>query len=134
MTPETSPMPGAEPFPEAASPTAPASPLGGPVEIPEGPPQWPTGPRWPTGISARPPAEALPDAPGAADPLTAIMARQVTEAMWAASSRDVVQAPLVPAAPTAPTAAVQPCVSCGISLSATARFCRRCGTSQDANP
>ena len=27
---------------------------------------------------------------------------------------------------------VQPCVSCGLSLSATARFCRRCGTSQVA--
>ena len=32
--------------------------------------------------------------------------------------------------PTVPSAGVQPCVSCGLSLSATARFCRRCGTSQ----
>ena len=28
------------------------------------------------------------------------------------------------------TGVVQPCVSCGLSLSATARFCRRCGTAQ----
>jgi hypothetical protein len=63
-----------------------------------------------------------------ADPLAAIMARQATEAMWAASSRDVVQPPLV--AQAAPVAGVQPCISCGISLSANARFCRRCGTSQ----
>jgi hypothetical protein len=56
------------------------------------------------------------------------MARQATEAMWAASSRDVIQPPLV--AQAAPVAGVQPCVNCGISLSATARFCRRCGTSQ----
>jgi hypothetical protein len=56
------------------------------------------------------------------------MARQATEAMWAASSRDVVQPPLI--AHPVPIAGVQPCVSCGISLSANARFCRRCGTSQ----
>ena len=51
--------------------------------------------------------------------------RDVDE-VWAASSRDVV------AAPGSPTAAagVQACVSCGLSLSATARFCRRCGTRQ----
>jgi len=51
--------------------------------------------------------------------------RNVDE-VWAASSRDVVSAP---GSPTAP-AGVQPCVSCGLSLSATARFCRRCGTRQ----
>jgi hypothetical protein len=51
--------------------------------------------------------------------------RNVDE-VWAASSRDVVAAP---GSPTAP-AGVQACVSCGLSLSATARFCRRCGTRQ----
>jgi hypothetical protein len=29
-----------------------------------------------------------------------------------------------------PSGGVQSCVSCGLSLSATARFCRRCGTRQ----
>jgi hypothetical protein len=51
--------------------------------------------------------------------------RDVDE-IWAASSRDVVAAP---GSATAP-AGVQGCVSCGLSLSATARFCRRCGTRQ----
>jgi ribosomal protein L40E len=31
---------------------------------------------------------------------------------------------------TATVSGVQPCSSCGLSLSATARFCRRCGTRQ----
>jgi hypothetical protein len=54
-------------------------------------------------------------------------------AMWAASAREVLQdGP--PAAHDAvghaasPTA--QPCVGCGLSLSANARFCRRCGARQ----
>jgi ribosomal protein L40E len=119
--------------PSGREPAAPSAPVVPPVpaaqppdEAPSGPPQWPTGPRWPTGIPARQPAP--PPAP-ATDRLAAIMARQATEAMWAASSVDVLQPPL--ATQAAPTAAVQPCVSCGISLSATARFCRRCGTSQN---
>jgi nicotinate-nucleotide--dimethylbenzimidazole phosphoribosyltransferase len=116
------PEPAVPPAPPVAASLPPAAPL-----PPAGPPQWPTGPRWPTAIPAH--QTVPPPAPGsAADPLTAIMARQATEAMWAASSRDVVQPPLI--AHPAPIAGVQPCVSCGISLSANARFCRRCGTSQ----
>jgi ribosomal protein L40E len=42
--------------------------------------------------------------------------------MWAASSREL----LVNRAETG----VQACVSCGLPLSATARFCRRCGSQQ----
>ena len=122
------PAPAALPpaaMPPAALPPAAAAP-------PDGAPQWPTGPRWPTAIPARqsPSAPAQPPPmPGAAavDPLIALMARHATDAMWAASSRDLVQAP---AAPQAQPAGVQPCVSCGISLSANARFCRRCGTAQ----
>ena len=116
------PEPAVPPAPPVAASLPPAAPL-----PPAGPPQWPTGPRWPTAIPAH--ETVPPPAPGsAADPLTAIMARQATEAMWAASSRDVVQPPLI--ARPVPIAGVQPCVSCGISLSANARFCRRCGTSQ----
>ena len=122
------PMPAPEaPAPAPAVPPAAAPPA--PAGVPSGPPQWPTGPRWPTGIPARQTLPPPTPAPGpVADPLAAIMARQATEAMWAASSRDVVQPPLV--AQAAPVAGVQPCISCGISLSANARFCRRCGTSQ----
>ena len=120
------PMPAPE-VPAPAVPPAAAPPA--PAEAPPGPPQWPTGPRWPTGIPARQTLPPPTPAPGpVADPLAAIMARQATEAMWAASSRDVIQPPLV--AQAAPVAGVQPCINCGISLSASARFCRRCGTSQ----
>ncbi|HSL77186.1 MAG TPA: zinc-ribbon domain-containing protein, partial [Candidatus Limnocylindrales bacterium] len=48
------------------------------------------------------------------------------EALWAASAQEV--AKVAPAAKAA--GGVQPCVSCGLSLSANARFCRRCGTPQ----
>jgi hypothetical protein len=49
------------------------------------------------------------------------------DALWAESSQ-AVSAPLV--GTDKPAGGVQPCTSCGLSLSASARFCRRCGTSQ----
>jgi len=60
--------------------------------------------------------------------LLANRARVGDDALWAASTREV----LGPAggAAEAPAAGVQPCSSCGLSLSANARFCRRCGTRQ----
>ena len=95
------------------APTTPAGPA----------PQWPTGPRWPTGI---PTGGAPSPLPPPVDALAALMARNSTEAMWAASSQEILQP-----APSAPAiAAIQSCGNCGISLSATARFCRRCGTPQ----
>jgi hypothetical protein len=54
--------------------------------------------------------------------------RASTDALWAASSQEVLARPV--AGPSTVAAAVQPCSSCGLSLSATARFCRRCGTRQ----
>jgi hypothetical protein len=54
--------------------------------------------------------------------------RASSDALWAASTQEVLSPPaagLVPA-----TSGVQPCSNCGLSLSATARFCRRCGTRQ----
>jgi len=45
-----------------------------------------------------------------------------TSAMWDASAREVASA--------RSAVAVQNCGSCGLSLSASARFCRRCGTRQ----
>jgi hypothetical protein len=81
-------------------------------------PQWPQTPAWPG-------QESQVDVSFLAARLSR---KPANDALWAASSRDVV-APL-PQQPAAP--AVQTCVSCGLSLSATARFCRRCGSRQGA--
>jgi hypothetical protein len=81
---------------------------------PAGPPQWPASPEWPQPNPAL--LSQRPVAPSAA-----------MEALWVASARDVVaQAP----GGAVPVGGVQPCNSCGLSLSANARFCRRCGTRQ----
>jgi hypothetical protein len=111
---------GAAPIPPTAEP-------GGPVPVQAtaaqptdatGEPQWPTRPQWP-GAS---PTAGLP-----------FLGRPATgqggiEALWAASNQELVTAPPPPG--RAATSSIQPCVSCGLSLSATARFCRRCGTLQ----
>ncbi len=90
-------------------------------------PQWPLAPTW-----AR---TARQDGP------TTLAGRQLAPrdnaaALWAASAREVLSGdsngpggPLAPVAAPAP-ATPQPCVQCGLSLSANARFCRRCGTRQ----
>ncbi|HLA15980.1 MAG TPA: hypothetical protein VJZ72_03675 [Candidatus Limnocylindrales bacterium] len=77
-------------------------------------PAWPTPsdtPQWPT-------AQARP-APLAAD----TNGRHGTAALWVASTRDVV---------SHPGSGISACVSCGLPLSANARFCRRCGSRQDS--
>ena len=120
-TPETPEAPTAEPAgatdhvaqPVWRAPADPASPA----------PQWPTGPRWPTGLPTGGTPSSLPPP---VDALAALMARNSTEAMWAASSLEILQ----PASAAPTIAAIQSCGNCGISLSATARFCRRCGTPQ----
>lgn len=136
--PETAPEPAASPSEPPAPvtpPSQPAAPVAPPpTPVPVAPaerttPQWPTGPRWPTAMPGRPDPSPVPGPP-VADPLAALMARQVTEAMWAASSRDLALNPVAPAPAAPPSAGVAPCTSCGISLSANARFCRRCGTAQ----
>ncbi|HEY7935861.1 MAG TPA: hypothetical protein VID26_01900 [Candidatus Limnocylindrales bacterium] len=43
--------------------------------------------------------------------------------VWTASAREVAEAP-------GQIAGVQSCIKCGLSISATARFCRRCGSRQ----
>jgi hypothetical protein len=53
--------------------------------------------------------------------------RSSSDALWAASAQEVL-APV--SGPAVAATSVQPCSSCGLSLSATARFCRRCGTRQ----
>jgi hypothetical protein len=80
--------------------------------VPGAEPSWPTTPQWPSAAPASVLMEKLAD--------------RSTAALWAASARDVVSPP----AGATPTAGVQPCSNCGLSLSATARFCRRCGSRQ----
>ena len=79
-------------------------------------PQWPTNPQWPVA----PPNASIIATRGASS-------SAANEALWAASARDVVATPS-----GTPGGGVQSCSSCGLSLSATARFCRRCGSRQGA--
>jgi hypothetical protein len=65
-------------------------------------PQWPDTPSWPT-------------------PVPAASRSRGAEAVWAESTRDLL---------SRPETGVSACFSCGLPLSATARFCRRCGTNQ----
>jgi hypothetical protein len=113
FAPDQTPSPGAPPF------VAPVPPPGSVPGVPLRPPAASTEPQWP----AQPDWQ---DSPSVA--LLTNHARQSSDALWAASSQEVL-AP-APAGPAAATAGVQPCSSCGLSLSATARFCRRCGTRQ----
>jgi hypothetical protein len=92
----------AQPHPIAASPESVRA---------EEPPQWPNEP-------------AVDNLAFLAN-RTAAAARGMEE-VWASSTRDLLGAAGAASAP----AGVHECVSCGLSLSATARFCRRCGTRQ----
>jgi len=100
---------------EPPRPSAAAAPSNGAGQGAPGPaPQWPTPtttppPQWPM-----PPSQPSPEWPAraAAAPVADI---------WAASSQDVLNRP---------GSGVSACVSCGLPLSAAARFCRRCGSSQ----
>jgi hypothetical protein len=96
--------------------TVQASPPG-PTGRPE--PQWPTQPEWPSATAA---SSGLPFLGRPAQPTGGL------DALWAESTREVSRQ----AAGNRATGGVQPCVSCGLSLSANARFCRRCGTPQGA--
>ncbi len=85
----------------------------------------PTPATWtPTSPVTRRAADAMPVAPWAARVATA---RPLESPVWAASSRDILAAE---AAGAGGPVAIQSCVGCGLSLSANARFCRRCGTRQ----
>ncbi|HEY7131809.1 MAG TPA: zinc-ribbon domain-containing protein [Candidatus Limnocylindrales bacterium] len=75
-------------------------------------------PQWPTHPEEASPAMAL-----LSDPK-----RATSDALWAASAQAVLAS--APQGVAAPIAGVQPCSNCGLSLSANARFCRRCGTRQ----
>ena len=108
VTPETPAMPSREQPPAPSQPIAASHAPHAP--LPEEPPKWPTEPQVDTlAFLANRSAEA-----------------RGMEEVWAASTRDLLGAAGDDTAP----GGVQPCVSCGLSLSATARFCRRCGTRQ----
>ncbi len=81
-------------------------------------PEWPSQPQWRSST----PAAGLPFLGRPAEGQGGI------EALWAASNQELVAAP--PSAGRPASNGIQPCVSCGLSLSANARFCRRCGTLQ----
>jgi hypothetical protein len=88
-------------------PDLPSAPLPQPSRTDLRPPQWPmpaatAAPQWSSRPAATPPAVPAVD-------------------LWAVSSQDVLNRP---------GSGVQACVSCGLPLSATARFCRRCGSQQ----
>ena len=92
------------------------SPAPGP-SLPPGEPQWPARPEWPA-------PQASAGLPFLGRPA---QASGGVDSLWAASNRE-----LVANAPASGRSAsgIQPCISCGLSLSANARFCRRCGTLQ----
>lgn len=103
------------PTPPTAPATAPVQANGAPTAGAE--PQWPARPEWPSAA----PTVGLPFLGRPAAPQGGI------EALWAASNQEIITtAP----APGRQASGIQPCISCGLSLSATARFCRRCGTLQ----
>jgi len=121
------PAPTALPAPPAPDvPAAPANPWltvapDDGTAAPE--PQWPIASQW--GRNAR------------TDVPTTLAGRQLlpredAASLWAASAAEVLSGgPGGPQQLAAPApAAPQPCVSCGLSLSANARFCRRCGSRQ----
>jgi len=110
--------------PDSPAPSLPATPQPSTTPtrpqwpVQQGEPQWPA-PQW--AAPTEPAPWAMPDA-AARDPRAfARPPRPASDALWVESSRDVLDRP---------GSGVQACVSCGLPLSATARFCRRCGTRQ----
>lgn len=111
-TPARPPLSDSGPIPPAVTvvPPAPAP----------SPPTLPVVPQWP--------APQRPDLDVSSTPFWASEAGRADAAadVWSASAREVAGAPGQAVSP----AGVQSCVSCGLSLSANARFCRRCGSRQ----
>jgi hypothetical protein len=89
-------------------------------------PSWPTTPAWPVPSPRRDVPSTLAGRP--------LVPQGDSALLWAASAREVMAGSLSGAqqAASSPVAVAtpQPCVGCGLPLSASARFCRRCGTRQ----
>jgi hypothetical protein len=111
----------AQPAPE---PTAPLNPwLTVAPDDGSAAPQWPAAPQWTRPTTTRELPTTLAGRP--------IVPQDNAAALWAASAREVLAGGPNSVTPTAAVPATpQPCVSCGLSLSPNARFCRRCGTRQ----
>ena len=135
--PATAPELAAESEPEPAVPSKQADAIEQPtwrIIAPEAPvtpaATWPDAPAWPSpepGATQPGPVPGSTAAPWASRLATA---RPEPTSVWAASSQEVLGAPGPIAASKPGVPAVQACVSCGLSLSANARFCRRCGSRQ----
>ncbi len=127
--------PAVEPAPEPAPAPAdaieqPTWRVVAPEVTPAPPPDWPDTPAWASpGSPASSPASQAPRHAAAPWASRLATARPEPVNVWAASSQELLAAPRAIAG-RGPAPAVQTCVSCGLSLSATARFCRRCGTRQ----
>ncbi len=126
------PMPPAPAIAAAAVPTTPPTTPNPTVPPPSVPAPVRPEPQWPA-TTAPSPAEVPPPwarpnvQPSWPQPAPVNLAgggSHLSDRLWAESSRDV----LTPSG--AANTGVQACVSCGLPLSATARFCRRCGTRQ----
>jgi ribosomal protein L40E len=135
--PELAAPPVPEPPAVAADAPAPADAIEQPTwrltapEAPVTPPaSWPDAPAWPTAEPGSTQAGPLPGSAAAPWASRLATARPEPTSVWAASSQEVLAAPGPSAATRAGTPAIQACVSCGLSLSANARFCRRCGSRQ----
>jgi ribosomal protein L40E len=122
------PTPGPEPLeiapavlaPQPPLPTRP-SPTNGAAQPTNGAPQAPSAPSrdWPTPATTPPPQWPMPAA--TAEPQWPAPRAGTTPDVWAASSQEVT---------SRAGSGIQACLSCGLPLSASARFCRRCGTQQ----
>jgi len=121
------PEPAAEPAPAATPAPPPADHVAQPtwrMVAPDGAPAaQPASAPWPP-IGSRRTEDVIPTAPWAA---RVAAARSVEAPVWDVSSRDLLAAPTSDAGRSV---GVQSCVTCGLSLSSNARFCRRCGTRQ----
>lgn len=98
---------------------------------PASPPvSWPETPAWPDGTQVPMPSSSQVPGPDASPWASRLaISRPEPTGVWAASSQEVLGTPATPGhAGAAP--GIQACVSCGLSLSANARFCRRCGARQ----
>jgi hypothetical protein len=113
-----------DPAPEVPAPSvAPQAPQVPPVTNGNGQPQWPAAaasgdPQWPA-------QSYIPGRPAPA--VGTLGGRTIVrpdDAIWAASNQEVLAKPPVTGG------VIAPCRNCGLSLSASARFCRRCGTRQ----
>jgi hypothetical protein len=124
-TAEPEPAPG--PAPAATPAPPPADHVAQPtwrMVAPDGaPPAQPASTPWPA-FGGRRTQDVIPTAPWAA---RVAAARSVEAPVWDVSSRDLLAAPTSDAGRPV---GVQSCVTCGLSLSSNARFCRRCGTRQ----